>query len=250
MVECLMRTVRYDGIRGLYYGLSSPLSSVPMINAIIFGAYAHAKSFLGDTESLSNGLIAGAYAGFVNCIVACPTELVKCRMQVQSHDSSIGNSIKYSSSLECAYDVYKTQGIKELYTGMAATIYREVPAYAGQFFGYEMSKKMLIKLYGSENTVIVFISGMIGGINCWIWSYPQDIVKTIIQVSDKKYSGLDGGFYTVSQEIMAKESFRGFWKGFTPCLYRAMLANGCGFVAFEQSMKILKDLDYNKYGGT
>lgn len=249
MIECLIRTIRSDGLRGLYYGLSSPLSSVPLINAIVFGAYAHAKTFLTDTESLTNGLIAGAYAGFINCIVACPTELVKCRMQVQSHDASIGQSIKYSSSWDCAYKLYRSHGIKELYTGMTATIYREVPAYAGQFFGYEMSKKMMIDAYGSENSLIVFLSGMIGGINCWIWSYPQDIVKTLIQVSDKKYSSLDGGFYKVSQEIMAKESFRGFWKGFTPCLQRAMLANGCGFLAFEYSMKCLKSLD-NKYGGT
>lgn len=40
LINCILRTIKADGFKGLYYGLATPLSSVPLINAVVFGAYA------------------------------------------------------------------------------------------------------------------------------------------------------------------------------------------------------------------
>ena len=89
--------------------------------------------------------------------------------------------------------------------GLVATILREVPCYAGQFGGYYVSKRLwadhVQKCHINEvNTLGCFLAGGVGGFFCWFVSYPQDIIKTRLQVARKsqftKYSVLvpDGGF--------------------------------------------------------
>ena len=84
------------------------------------------------------------------------------------------------------------------------------------------------------------IVGVFAGINCWIFSYPQDIIKTMIQVSkpgtyQAKRGLFDGGFYDCGQKIYAKSGWKGFWIGIEPCLVRAAVANAFGIAIYEQS---------------
>ena len=59
------------------------------------------------------------------------------------------------------------------------------------------------------------IVGVFAAINCWIFSYPQDIIKTMIQVSPGKYKKkmFDGGFYDCGREIYRNKGWKGFWIG-------------------------------------
>lgn len=146
LLKCMMATYSADGLRGFYYGVGGPLLSVPIVNSVVFGAYAQANSFLGNQTSFKNGILAGAYAGLINTVVVTPIELIKCKMQVQSHNKEIGRDIRFKNSFECFKFVLKNEGIKGLYVGNVASIYREIPAYAAQFAAYE-STKLVIKYW-------------------------------------------------------------------------------------------------------
>lgn len=64
------------------------------LNAIVFGAYGHAMRFLEtmDTPTIDaipygDTCVAGAWAGLLQCVIVTPTELVKCKLQVQTPKS-------------------------------------------------------------------------------------------------------------------------------------------------------------------
>ena len=48
--DCFYKTVKYEGVRGLFKGLGSPLVGVPPIYAVVFAAYGSSKRFLQKDE--------------------------------------------------------------------------------------------------------------------------------------------------------------------------------------------------------
>ncbi|XP_015792240.1 mitochondrial basic amino acids transporter [Tetranychus urticae] len=100
---------------GLFSGLSSPLACLAFVNAIVFGVYGNLNEYLKRLETTSNpfGLskigrefVAGTVAGVAQCIVTCPMELVKCRMQTVSSIGatvSLVNQGKYSKYVDNNY---------------------------------------------------------------------------------------------------------------------------------------------------
>lgn len=138
--ECVRGTYLADGLLGFYNGLLSPLCSIPLVNAVVFGAYSQANWFLSYEQSLATGLLAGSYAGLVNTVVICPVELVKCKMQAQSKNATLGRNIRYTGSFDCLKTVLLEKGVQGIYTGGLITILREVPGYAAQFAAYEGAK--------------------------------------------------------------------------------------------------------------
>lgn len=241
MRSCLIKTYRADGLRGFFFGISSPLTSIPVVNAVVFGAYGQANSMFSIESSFWKGVISGSYAGLVNTLVVTPVELIKVKMQVQSHDPSIGQSIQYKSGIDCVRKTIKNEGVKGLFKGGVTTIYREIPGYAAQFACFELSKALFREFLDTDElpSVCIFISGMIGGFNCWFWSYPQDVIKTKIQSGHKVVKGWDGGFNFLVKEIWRLEGWIGFWRGFSACAIRSTIPNGFGFLANDLALTFM-----------
>lgn len=245
LVQCFVKTYRADRLRGFFYGISSPLCSVPIVNAVVFQAYGQANNMFQIESSFWKGIVSGSYAGLVNTMVVTPVELIKIKMQVQSHDSSLGQAIKYENAYQCVKATIQEEGIKGLFKGGVTTVYREIPGYAAQFASFEGSKAAFRVYTGNEelSMIHVFISGMIGGFNCWFWSYPQDVIKTKIQAGHPVIKGWDGGFNFLVKEIWRTEGWRGFWRGFSACGIRSTIPNGFGFLANDLVISFLTKIN-------
>jgi len=164
--DCLFKLIRADGVKSLYKGMSSPLLGVAGINAITFGAYGNVLRMLPDQDSISSITLAGASAGLIQSVVVSPMELVKTQMQVCGQNG-IGDAVS---------TITRSAGMRGLARGLGITLTREVPAFGIYFGSYEI----MIRNFG-ENTVTILGAGGMAGIFSWIFTYPQDVIKSRLQ---------------------------------------------------------------------
>jgi solute carrier family 25 carnitine/acylcarnitine transporter 20/29 len=82
--------------------------------------------------------LAGAFAGFCNTPIVSASELVKCRMQVQTENRA---QAYYKNSLDCLNKIILEEGPRAVFKGTFATACREVPNIIATFSCYYISKR-------------------------------------------------------------------------------------------------------------
>jgi solute carrier family 25 carnitine/acylcarnitine transporter 20/29 len=241
-IDCLSKTVREEGFKGLYKGVQSPLVGLAVMNSVMFLAYGQSKSAVQSDPvvplTISQYWLAGAITGFTISFVEGPIDLFKSQIQVQRAGES-----KYNGVLDCARQIVGKHGIRGMYQGLGATFLRDIPSNASYFGFYELSRKLMVKP-GQTVTDLpawkVMSAGGIGGFMYWALTYPTDVVKSTIQTDNidrtqRKYHGI----VDCAKKIYAAEGIKGFYKGATPCLVRSIPANAACFVVYEQARKLL-----------
>jgi len=269
-LRIVYETIRTEGPFALFKGMSSPMLSIPLVNAIVFASYGQTKAFVrkssdySTNEPLSLSMLAlcGAVAGFVSCFVVGPVELIRSRLQVQT----IGRQ-QYRGPVDCAVSIIKQKGIFGLWRGMTATIVRDVPGYMAQFYVYEGLKKVFtpkpVKSFhgpnppegGRPTTPIsgLLMAGGLGGVAGWAVTYPIDVLKSKIQVTELKGNSAfrrhrflpDGGLIDGWKQTIAREGYKGLFRGFGPCMARAFPVNASAFFAYEFLSK--QFIDHRKH---
>ena len=143
MAQWIRDTIHKEGIFSFYRGLTPPLCTIPLINAIVMSSYEFGKRVIG-----LNDIYAGMFAGFVNSFIISPVELIKWRLQLQTDSKK---QAYYKGPIDWALKVIKQEGLNVLMTsGLITTILRETACYAGQFGGYHYSKKLLVWILYSK----------------------------------------------------------------------------------------------------
>ena len=113
---------------GLYRGISSPLASISVLNAIVFGVYGNVQREMKEPESLLSHFLAGSAAGLTQTLIASPMELVKSRIQIQN---GVPNAILHKSPLDCLKHIWRNEGRRGVFKGLGITVARDVP---GNYF--------------------------------------------------------------------------------------------------------------------
>ncbi|XP_062089775.1 mitochondrial arginine transporter BAC1-like [Humulus lupulus] len=198
-LHCTARILRTEGIKGLYRGATSSFVGMYFESSLIFGIYSQTKQFLqGSTQSSAPQphviIPSAAYGGAIISFVLCPSELIKCRMQVQGTDSLVPLTSRYSGPLDCAVKTVKSEGVKGIFRGGGATFLRESIGNAVFFSVYEFVRYHMhsqLNSASSENNNLIdvgvgIVSGGLGGIAFWSVVLPLDVAKTIIQIASDK----------------------------------------------------------------
>lgn len=196
------------GMRNLYRGLLPPLVGVGLEKAIVFGTYNYFH------KKLDNIPLAGGISGLSAAIVVSPYERLKILKQ-----NNIGVQRQEIT-------------MKFLFRGLGATWTREVPGFAIYFSVYEWLKHVNHTQHGREIGLHnSFVYGGISGVAAWIFIYPQDRIKTILQSSNSSNS--NQGFSNVMRDIYARGGLRYFYSGFSWAVARAMLLHSGTFSMME-----------------
>jgi len=192
----------------LYRGIMSPLLGVGLEKSLVFGTY----NFCHNKQNM-NIPISGALSGFVASLIVSPYERIKILRQNQT-------DFKFKECMKSDF----------LFKGLSATFTREVPGFAIYFSTYEYLKN---KFYTSQNKEIdilsSFVFGGVAGSTAWVFIYPQDRIKTIIQSNNNGKANITELIKTTYQN----GGVRQFYSGFSLAIARAVLLHSGTFCMME-----------------
>lgn len=240
--DCFKKTINKEGFRGLYKGMSAPLTGVAPIFAISFLGFGLGKKLVGSTTDSDQPLTktqlfaAGAFSGIFTTSIMAPGERIKCLLQIQQ-----GGNVpqKYNGMIDCAKQLYAEGGMRSIYKGSVATILRDVPASGMYFMTYELVKEVLVPEEASAKTKVLatVVAGGCAGIANWLVAMPADVLKSRLQTAPE--GTYPNGMRDVFKQLMEREGPKALYKGVTPVMIRAFPANAACFMGFEVAVKFL-----------
>ncbi|KAG7461191.1 hypothetical protein MATL_G00207540 [Megalops atlanticus] len=227
--HCFQSIVRQESMFGLYKGIGSPMMGLTFINAIVFGVQGNAMRLLGRDTPL-NQFLAGAAAGTIQCVICCPMELAKTRMQMQGTGEKKSKRKLYKNSLDCLVRIYNREGVRGINRGMVTTLIREAPGFGVYFLAYDVLTRSL----GCEPDdpymipKLLFAGGM-SGIASWLSTYPVDVIKSRLQADGVGGVSQYSGIADCVRQSWQREGWRVFTRGLTSTLLRAFPVNAATF---------------------
>ncbi|KAI0143888.1 mitochondrial carrier [Hypoxylon sp. NC0597] len=274
-LQCVLQTIRNEGVRGLYKGATPPLVGWMFMDSVMLGSLTVYRRLLaehvfykqltphspsippsvkpekeGPISAISHAAahlpsyghgLAGIMAGCTVSFIAAPVEHVKARLQTQY--SAKKSERLYSGPLDCVRKIYVAHGVRGVYKGLAATL-----LFRSFFFfwwgSYDIFSRILRDRTSLSAPAINFWAGGLSAQVFWITSYPSDVVKQRV-MTDPMGGKLNDGtprfknWWQAAQAVYKEGGPKGYWRGFLPCFLRAFPANAMALMAFEGVMRAL-----------
>merc|ERR1712213_174850 len=124
LVDVYRKTLKSDGIQGLYRGFTISCVGIFIYRGMYFGMYDSLKPILlGDNKSL---------------LLSFLIDTIRRRMMMTS-----GAAVKYKGSIDCGVQILKNEGFMSMMKGAGANILRGV-AGAGVLAGFDKFKEIYI----------------------------------------------------------------------------------------------------------
>ena len=94
---------------------------------------------------------------------------------------------------------------------------------------------------GWRATRTALLAGGFAGVCYWCVAFPWDVLKARMMTApeDRPFPSLRAA----AEQLYAEAGWRGFWRGFLPCVLRAFPANAAAFGGFALAMDALKALE-------
>ncbi|KAG8624761.1 hypothetical protein KVT40_007828 [Elsinoe batatas] len=160
-LDCTLQTVRTEGIRGLYRGLTASYLGVTesTLQWVLYeqmkGSLARREARLAasgkeltswdDAMSWVGKLGAAGGAKFIAALATYPHEVVRTRLRQApvTTDSTGRPQLKYTGLVQCFKLIWREEGMAALYGGLTPHMLRVVPSAAIMFGMYEFVLRVL-----------------------------------------------------------------------------------------------------------
>ena len=137
LIDCYAKTIKSDGIAGLYRGFMISCVGIVVYRGFYFGLYDSLKPLLPFDTFVINFMLGWCVTIFAG-LLSYPLDTVRRRMMMTS-----GAAVKYKSSTDCMRQVIKNEGAKSLFKGAGANVLRGV-AGAGVLSGVDAIKPIYV----------------------------------------------------------------------------------------------------------
>ncbi|CAM1331427.1 SLC25A45 (predicted) [Pycnogonum litorale] len=246
-LQTFKKIYKDEKMPGYFKGMSSPLVSMGLYNAILFGVYGFITRRLRKEENqqptYATIYMSGCVGGAATCFVLGPVENIKVKLQVQD---GVGQPL-YRGPIDCITKLLRSGHLSQVFKGFFATLYREFPSSGLYMVTFEYLERTLSSLDNKLGEVhtpasATLIAGGSAGVAAWASILPIDIVKSRLQADDitrPKYKG----FVHCAKCIYSEGGVRIFYTGLIALSLRSFPVNAVTFYVYKYLLNLMKNED-------
>ncbi|XP_073153278.1 mitochondrial carrier protein CoAc2 isoform X1 [Henckelia pumila] len=141
--DCFSKTYKEAGVRGLYRGAAPSLYGIFPYAGLKFYFYEEMKTHVPENhkKDITVKLVCGSIAGLLGQTFTYPIDVVRRQMQVQRLSTSKSSEMR--GTMGTLVMIAKTQGWKQLFSGLSINYMKVVPSVAIGFTVYDVMKAFL-----------------------------------------------------------------------------------------------------------
>jgi solute carrier family 25 carnitine/acylcarnitine transporter 20/29 len=244
--DCLKQTLQKEGWSAVYKGSTPPLIGWIAMDSTMLGTYtATLDWFRRRTQTqelpLKYHALAGLAAGSVVSIISTPIEQIKARLQVQYQaDKSLRT---YSGPIDAAAKIWKNNAGHNWHHGMmtgwtACWLFRL--NFWGYWFTYEYCARKFRASSWIPTSSVPFWAAGCASQSFWLMAYPMDVVKNRMMSQPDVFPRLYPSVASTIRSVWKEAGWRGFWRGFIPCMLRSFPTNGAAVFVFDKTLTMIR----------
>lgn len=230
-----------SGVRAFFKGNGLNVIKVLPDSGMKFGGFELAKRFLTKFEGKTNAddlsavstYIAGGLGGMLSQLTVYPIDTVKFRVQC----AKIGGR---GSVLRTVRQMYSTGGWRIFYRGLYVGVFGMFPMSAIDLGSFSMLKAGYTAEFGAPGNLPVLAMGAVSGSIAASTVYPINLVRTRLQTQGTAgHPALYKGFIDCYSKTVAREGYRGLYRGLVPNLMKVAPSVAISYVVYEQAKRFL-----------
>lgn len=197
----------------------------------------------GDSSLITlKDFCCGTFAGWLQVIVGQPFDIIKVRIQAQSHINPI-----YLNTMDCAKKIYMNEGFMAFYKGTLSPLIGVGACVSIQFGVNEACKRFWKKYTHSERMSLLSLStcGGIAGLVNSVVSIPVEHIRIKMQVQGTKLIKKYTGSIDCMMKLYKESGIKGIYHGGASTVPRELIAYFFYFGTYEGCMKYTAENYYN-----
>lgn len=243
------------GIRAFFVGNGLNVVKVFPESAMKFGTFEAVKRLFARIEGVEDSseisrfatFISGGLGGVVAQFTVYPIDTLKFRIQCEAQFSKLrGNQLLF----ETASQMFKTGGIRMFYRGLLVGVCGIFPFAAFDLGTFAAMKRALIAREATKlgvppsevrlGNLTVLTMGALSGCVGASLVYPINLLRTRLQAQGTHaHPYTYTGFGDVYRKTVARDGYRGLWRGLAPNLAKVAPAVSISYLVYENSKSLL-----------
>ncbi|KAM9843735.1 mitochondrial glycine transporter A [Aulostomus maculatus] len=226
MVKVLLNVVRTERLLGLWKGVSPSFArTIPGVGLYFSTYYSLKQHFFSQSPpGALQAVLLGGGARMVAGVCMLPVTVIKTRFECGRY--------RYESVTGALRSVCQTEGPAALFSGLMATLLRDIPFSGIYVMFYSQTKSSLPKeiSVSAYAPLANFSCGVLAGVLASLITQPADVIKTHVQVNPQLRT-VDAVGY-----IYVEHGLQGFFRGAVPRSLRRTLIAAMAWTVYEQMM--------------
>ena len=238
-IDCLSKTLKVEGLRGLQRGLATAMTREAVLNFFRIGMFEPVlKVFHTDDgpAPLYKKIAAGITTGSTAALISNPLDLIKTRTQAQASgaNSSVGFQHRFSGVFGGFRHLLRTEGVLSLWKGVAPSVMRLALGSSGQLASYAHIKEHALA-HGIQDGVFLHMGTSFASVVFGVTAMnPVDVVRTRVYNQPAGADQLYSSAFDASIKILKHEGVGAFFKGWGAHYMRGAPHVALIFIILEQ----------------